>query len=1010
MSYSVEQVQAFCQKYYKLSGSIKTLMGEEDYNFLLKVSDGSNYLVKISRPGALKSFIDYQIAIVEHLATSGFPLAISKILKDAQGQAAVELEGKTFLRIHHWVPGRMLDDANPKLNPLLKDWGKTSGLLTKHLQGFDHEEAHRFYKWNPTETLHSKKYLEYFQSEDEKKIGTFYWNLFETKVLPKLKDLRHSVCYNDAHEHNLLINKDYASPKVTGVIDFGDALYTATICELAITCAYAGMRQPDPIEAMVAVVQGYHEIFSLEAKEIELLFPMIVARLMITVSSAAWNKHKEPENEYLLISEKPAWDLLKKLYNISPNFIHFRFRAACGFSPCPKQSQFENWLNKNGTDLCPIIEFGDQKIIPLDLSVGSAALGEQANFISTLKFDQRINELLSAKDAVFGIGGYLEPRPFYTTEAYQVEGNQGAQWRTFHLGVDVWTKAGTSIYAPIDGVVESIQNNGADRDYGPTLILKHKLPEGENFYTLYGHLDAEVLEGLREGEKISAGDQIARIGAPQINGNWPPHLHFQIMLDLLNYQGDFPGAAFPNEIETWSSICPNPILSEGKGFFPFFNTPYKLLDNQEILVKRKEGLGKSLSVSYEQPLHIVRGYKQWLYEADGRRYLDTVNNVAHVGHQHPKVIAAAKDQINVLNTNTRYLNQKIIDFSEELLSTFPDELCVVHFVNSGSEANELAMRMVEAYNGQKSMIAVEVGYHGNTNRTIAVSSYKFDGKGGKGKPKNTHIVPIPDTYRGIHQTGDHLGAEYAQYVQKTIEEIKATGEKIGGFIAESILSCGGQIVLPDDYLKTVYEYVHAVDGLCIADEVQVGFGRVGEKFWGFELQGVIPDIVTLGKPIGNGHPLAAVVCTRKVADAFANGMEFFNTFGGNPVSCAIGKAVLEVLEEEDLQSNALEVGNYLKSQLDLLKSEFPIIGDVRGHGLFLGIELISDLENKVPAASQCSYLANRMRERGILMSTDGPDHNILKIKPPMCFNQSNADYLLSNLRIVLAEDFMQVGK
>lgn len=414
-----------------------------------------------------------------------------------------------------------------------------------------------------------------------------------------------------------------------------------------------------------------------------------------------------------------------------------------------------------------------------------------------------------------------------------------------------------------------------------------------------------------------------------------------------------------------------------------------------------------MSISYRKPLHVVRGYMQHLYDDTGRRYLDTVNNVPHVGHQHPRVVRAAQRQIAVLNTNTRYLHENIVRFAEELMATFPPELCVVHFVNSGSEANELALRMVQAYTGQKDMVAVEVGYHGNTGGCIGISSYKFDGKGGQGVPPHTHIVPIPDTYRGLYRTDPEAGRKYAAHVQQAIEKVQAPGRNIGGFICESILSCGGQIVLPEGYLQEAYRHVRAAGGLCIADEVQVGFGRVGEKFWGFELQGVVPDIVTMGKPIGNGHPLAAVVTTPAVAAAFANGMEYFNTFGGNPVSCAIGREVLNVIRDEDLQANALQVGKYLSAGLRDLQQRHPAIGDVRGPGLFLGFELVKNRETLEPATAEAGYLANRMRELGVLMSTDGPFENVLKIKPPMCFSEQDADFLVDSLDKVLGEDFLQ---
>jgi len=359
----------------------------------------------------------------------------------------------------------------------------------------------------------------------------------------------------------------------------------------------------------------------------------------------------------------------------------------------------------------------------------------------------------------------------------------------------------------------------------------------------------------------------------------------------------------------------------------------------------------------------------------------------------------------LLNTNSRYLHENINKLTEEILATLPDELSVVHFVNSGSEANELALRMVKTVTGEKDFIASEVGYHGNTNATIDVSSYKFDGKGGQGQSEYTHIFPLPDSFRGKYR-GTQTGKKYAYEVQTCIDSIRAKGRRVAGMIVEPIISCGGQIVLPEGFLLQSYDYVRAAGGLCISDEVQVGCGRIGKTFWGFQLHNVIPDIITIGKPLGNGHPVAAVVCTREVADKFANGMEYFNTFGGNPVSCAIGTEVLNVIKREKLQEKALNVGNYLKKELVQLSKKFPLIGEVRGEGLFLGVELVD--KNLNPCAAQTAYLINRIKEIGILMSSDGPDQNVLKIKPPMVFNLTDADELLQNLAKVFTEDFMQV--
>jgi 4-aminobutyrate aminotransferase-like enzyme len=472
------------------------------------------------------------------------------------------------------------------------------------------------------------------------------------------------------------------------------------------------------------------------------------------------------------------------------------------------------------------------------------------------------------------------------------------------------------------------------------------------------------------------------------------------MLSMLGYQDDFPGVAYYRELEVWKSLCPDPnLLFKLKDLRPFPEPGLK-----ETLRIRKLHLGKSLSLSYEQPLKMVRGAGAYLIDHVGTRYLDTVNNVAHVGHEHPEVVRAGQQQMAVLNTNTRYLHDRINEFVLALLDTFPEELSVVHVVNSGSEANELALRMARTCTGQKDLIAVEVGYHGNTTGCIDVSSYKFDGKGGAGAPAFTHVVPLPDSFRGLYRGADS-GAAYARHIQQQIEKIRSLGREVAGFICESIISCGGQIELPEGYLKLAYELVRNAGGICIADEVQVGCGRVGSAFWGFQLHGVVPDIVTIGKPIGNGHPLAAVICTEQVAACFANGMEYFNTFGGNPVSCAIGKEVLAVIQREDLQSNALQVGNYIKSELKKMQTEFPEIGDVRGQGLFLGMELTDAKRN--PLRQKTSYLSKRMKELGILMSIDGREENVLKIKPPLVFSMEHADMLLTAFQRVFKEDFMQ---
>ncbi len=381
-----------------------------------------------------------------------------------------------------------------------------------------------------------------------------------------------------------------------------------------------------------------------------------------------------------------------------------------------------------------------------------------------------------------------------------------------------------------------------------------------------------------------------------------------------------------------------------------------------------------------------------------------VNNVCHVGHCHPKIVAAGQAQLAKLNTNTRFLHDNIVNYAEKLLATMPDELSVCMLVNSGSEANELAFRLARNYTKSKELLVVDGAYHGNTNACIEASPYKFNGPGGEGAQPYVHTVALPDPYRGKYQGNTpETAVLYADSVKETIADLIKEGKKIGAFICESLQGVAGQIIMPEGYLAKVYQYVRDAGGVCIADEVQVGFGRVGSHMWAFETQNVVPDIVTLGKPIGNGHPMAAVITTQAIADAFVTGMEYFNTFGGNPVSCAIGSAVLDVITNEKLQQHALTTGQYFKGKLIELQREFNLIGDVRGLGLFMGVELVTDRETKQPATDETAWLVEFFKPHHILLSTEGPFYNILKIKPPLAFNQQDADKFIRVMTLALNE-------
>lgn len=433
-----------------------------------------------------------------------------------------------------------------------------------------------------------------------------------------------------------------------------------------------------------------------------------------------------------------------------------------------------------------------------------------------------------------------------------------------------------------------------------------------------------------------------------------------------------------------------------------FEPRIKGLRREEIQAKRKNYFSAALSLSYRRPIHLVRGALQYLYDADGKTYLDAVNNVCQLGHCHPRVVRAVSQQMSLLNTNTRYLYEILVKYAEKLITKLPPPLRYVFLVNSGSEANDLALRLAFNFTGGTEIIVIDGAYHGHLSSLINISPYKFDGPGGRGALPYVHKVMTPDPYRGPYKYGDKLaGKKYARQVKEVIERIQSQGKRVAAFVAESIMGCAGQIFFPPGYLKEAFAHVRKAGGVCIADEVQVGFGRVGDCFWGFETQDAVPDIVTLGKPIGNGHPLGAVITTEEIARAFVTGMEYFNTYGGNPVSCAAGLAVLEAIEEEGLQDNARQVGAYLKSGLRELQKRHVLIGDVRGMGLFLGVELVKDRETLEPATREASEVIEKMKDLGVLVSTDGPFRNVIKIKPPLVFNRSNADRLLEALDLSL---------
>jgi 4-aminobutyrate aminotransferase-like enzyme/Ser/Thr protein kinase RdoA (MazF antagonist) len=999
---------------FSLVVSAKSLPGEYDDNFHLTSVDGREFVLKIMHPARNQSFVEMQCQALQHLAKRAPQLSLPRVCPMPGGDAftvATLSDGtKRLLWLLTFIPGTVLAKVNPHSPELLRNLGQFLGKMDAALTDFSHPATHRELKWDLARASWIQDYLQHIEGFKRRLLVGRFLQLYESEVVPALSSLRRSVIYGDANDYNVLVGPPWPQPrKVVSVIDFGDMHYGLTVSEVAIAAAYAMLGEKDPLSAASAVIAGYHKAFPLTKAETCVLYALIAMRLAVSVTNSAHRKSLISDDPYVTISEAPAWEALERLAAVHARFAHYTFRDACGLPPVPQSEKVQRWLASNASSAASILDT-DLRTAPcviFDLSVGSTFLGADSSASETENLSEAIFRKMKSAKALVGVGRYNEARLLYTSPLFGASENPTHERRTIHLGIDLFAAPGTSVHAPLGGVVHAAAINTAPLDYGPLVILRHTIGDGLEFFTLYGHLTREAFDALQVGQRIVRGQQFARIGDVHENGGWPPHLHFQIIVDLLEHRSDFPGVAPASQRNVWTSLSPDPNLLLG---IPVERFPRPQPDSAETLRARRAVLGKNLSISYERPLKIVRGWMQYLYDDTGLAFLDVYNNVPLVGHSHPQGVRAVQEQIALLNTNTRYLHDNVNRYAERLTRLLPEPLRVCYLVNSGSEANELALRLVRAHTGREDVIVLEHAYHGHTNTLIDISPYKFDGPGGRGRKPWVHIAPIPDDYRGPYRREDAAaGTKYAQHVAEILQNIRAQGRSAAAYIAESLPSVAGQIVFPPGYLAETYEHVRAAGGVCIADEVQVGFGRLGTHFWGFETQAVVPDIVVLGKPIGNAFPLAAVVTTPEIAASFNNGMEFFSTFGGNPVACAAGLAVLDVLAEEHLQENALRVGSYLIARLKSLEEKHALIGDLRGSGLFLGIDLVTDRESREPAPNQATYVVNRLRERGILTGTDGPYHNVIKLRPPLVFSQTDADLFVATLDIILAEDAAQPG-
>jgi 4-aminobutyrate aminotransferase-like enzyme/Ser/Thr protein kinase RdoA (MazF antagonist) len=980
--------------YYGLVARATRLPSERDQNFLLETGE-QKYVLKIANAADSPSLIEAQNAMLRHLERAGVP--VPRLVSARDGQDLVYEPGGHLVRLVTWLPGVPLGELPHHSPALLEDVGRRVGELNAALASFDYPALHRDFHWDLVRAAATTaRWLPLVQDVEWRSLIEREVAAIQARLDPALPRLRRSIVHNDANDYNVIVEDPRlgapARETVAGLIDLGDALFSIRIADAAVAIAYAVLGKPDPVSAAASIVAGHHRANPFDDEELAALFDLVKLRLCLSVAVAAHQQPQRPGDAYLGVSQQAIRATLPALVDLHPRLVETALRHACGVTASPRASRIREWLQTQTAASTPIVDGADAPTLTsIDLSVASPLVSGDSAGNAEPELTARVFAMMREAGAAVAAGGYREARTLYATPLFS--GDAGER-RTVHLGVDFFAPAGTRVFAPLEGVVSIAAENAQALDYGPLVILEHSTDRGETFYTLYGHLSRESLAEVSEGKRIGAGETIGTLGTADVNGGWTPHLHFQIITDLLDMGRDFPGVCSPSREAAWAALCPDPNL--------LLKLPVLSADDR-ARVRGRPHIGSSVKTSYREPLEISRGWKQYLFDGRGRRYLDAYNNVPHVGHSHPAVADAVAAQMRVLNTNTRYLHASIEALGARLAATLPAPLETCYFVNSGSEANELALRLARAHTQRRDAIVLDAAYHGNTTTLIDISPYKFNGPGGGGPQPWVLVAPLPDPCRGRYARRPDPGALYARDVADIVTRVTRERGGVAAFIAETAPSVGGQILLPAGFLQRVYESVRAAGGVCIADEVQTAYGRMGSHFYAFEAHHVVPDIVVLGKPIGNGFPIGAVVTTREIAASFDNGMEFFSTFGGSTVSCAAAHAVLDVVERERLQAHAQAVGTVLLESLRRGIGNHPAVADVRGSGLFIGVDIVRDRESSAPDAAAASYVVERLKDERILIGTDGPHHNVLKVRPPMPFDRADAELIAVTIARVLEE-------
>ena len=759
-----------------IEGELHPLAGELDLNFRVVARDGQQFVLKVMRASADEAFVDMLCTAHLHIRSHDGSVPVPDVVPLPSGRLWCSRPDQDGEPRQLWLlsklDGQEYASCRPHTLGLIRALGRHVSRLDRALADFAHPGLERELRWD---LRHAGWVSEHLAGIGDPARRTILRGVLERhgQILPALLRQPSPPIHNDVNDYNILVATGAdGSPRISGLLDLGDLVSGPVVAEVAIAAAYVALDHPYPERAIAALVAGYHEVTPLSGEQIDMIWPLLRTRLALSVVIAALTQKERPGDPYVVISEAPAWRYLERSAGLPEARITAQIRAACGLPANDGAGRVTKWLDSARGSFAPVVPAELTAAPVCSLAIAETAVPQDLTRMSDA-------EALALGPDVEGndawIGRYGEPRGVYTDAAFREDAYCGSARRTVHLGVDIFMATGTPVHAPMDAVVEAVEYRTGHLDYGGMVVLRHTTPDGDEFVTIYGHLSPASIRHLARGQRVVKGTPFASLGAPEENGGWQPHLHFQLAVAPDAMPANWPGVADPDDLDLWQALCPNPaaLLNLGDDLLA-----YRPLDPVTIGTKRHAHFATNLRLSYTEPCLFVRGWRTHLYDQWGRPHLDAYNNVPHVGHAHPRLTAVACDQLARLNTNTRYLHPAQVEFAETLLVKLPSRFSHVFLVNSGSEANELALRLARAHTGGKDMVVVDHGYHGNTTGAIDLSAYKFNKPGGGGPPDWVHIVPVPDTYRGNHR-GPDAAERYADPVNHALARIEARGGRLG---------------------------------------------------------------------------------------------------------------------------------------------------------------------------------------------------------------------------------------